>query len=177
MSFEVFSIQVRLEEFCHQHGIQPVRRLGFGKDGTVWSTSSFNAVKVYASEVPFAQEVRVYRRLAEHSVMAINGHHVPQVVRVDEELGVLEMTMVERPFVLDFASARLDEPFDFSAEVMEEWWERKRDDFGPDWGAAVGILRALEKLGVYMTDVHPGNIGFVNSPGRQGKRTASSSSP
>ena len=49
---------------------------------------------------------------------------------------------------------------EFPDDIMEEWAARKREEFGKNWAAAVGILRALERLGIYMLDVHPGNIRF-----------------
>jgi hypothetical protein len=35
--------------------------------------------------------------------------HVPQMVAFDDDLWVIAMTLVERPFVLDFAGAYLDQ--------------------------------------------------------------------
>jgi hypothetical protein len=40
---------------------------------------------------------------------------------------VIEMTIVSRPFVLDFAGAYLDSPPEFSAEIWSEWEAEKRD--------------------------------------------------
>lgn len=43
---------------------------------------------------------------------------------------------------------------------MEEWAARKREEFGRNWPKVVWILRELERMGIYMLDVHPGNIKF-----------------
>jgi len=51
-----------------------------------------------------------------------------------------------------------------SDEVMEEWHERKRKEFGSkNWPKARGILAVLRRYGIHMTDVHLGNIGFVDT--------------
>jgi hypothetical protein len=42
--------------------------------------------------------------------------------------------------------------------VLTDWFAEKREQFGDDWPKAVAVLRALERLGISMTDVHPGNI-------------------
>lgn len=83
-------------------------RLGFGKDGTVWSTSRATAIKVFLTREPFERELAAYHRLAEHGIRAIHGHNVPELHDVDDNFLVIEMTIVRRPFVLDFASAHLD---------------------------------------------------------------------
>ncbi|MGH7242306.1 MAG: hypothetical protein ACREJD_02680 [Phycisphaerales bacterium] len=74
------------------------------------------------------------------------------------------MTLVHRPFLLDFASAQLDVPPEFPPEVLETWEIEKAEQFGSNWRAAKSVLAALEgRCGVYMLDVHPGNIGFPMS--------------
>ena len=49
------------------------------------------------------------------------GLRVPRLLQFDDDLWVIEMTIVSRPFVLDFAGAYLDMPPDFSDEVMADW--------------------------------------------------------
>src|SRR4026207_1339587 len=50
------------------------------------------------------------------------GFHVPQLIRADDDLWVIEMTIVTRPFVLDFAGAYLNSRPEFSEET---WWSGK----------------------------------------------------
>lgn len=110
---------------------------------------------------PFRREAAAYARLAERGVLDVRGHQVPQVERVDVELLAIEMTIVQPPFVLDFASAYLDRAVEeFPEDVMDEWMTRKREDFGSNWPRAVSVLIALRHIGIHMTDVHPGNIRF-----------------
>lgn len=70
------------------------------------------------------------------------------------------MTIVSRPFCLDFASAYVDAPPAFSAETLAQHEEKVREEFGPRWATAQRVLGALEEFGIFQTDASPGNIGF-----------------
>lgn len=150
----------RLNAYCELYGRRVVRRLGFGKDGTVWATIAATAVKIFDRTDLYLQEKRVYQHLALQQASSAAGSSIPTLIAFDDTLGVIEMSIVTPPFVLDFASARLGQPEEFPTEVMEEWLARKQEEFGANWNRAGAALRALERLGVYMTDVHPGNIRF-----------------
>lgn len=134
------------------------QRLGYGKDGMVWATTDQTAVKVFMRAESYAQERDVYHRLEILGVQSVSGHAVPILLHADDHLGVLEMTIVQPPFVLDFAGARLDERPTFPPDVMEEWFMAKQEEFGADWKQARLVLYEMERLGVYLLDVHPGNI-------------------
>jgi hypothetical protein len=54
----------------------------------------------------------------------------PAVDRADDELLGFEMTVVERPYLLDFAGAYLDTVPQFPDEVWAEWEADKREKFG-----------------------------------------------
>lgn len=73
---------------------------------------------------------------------------------------VVEMTIVTRPFVLDFAGAYMDAVPEFSDEIWDSWLEEKREQFGELWPKAQNVLAALEALGIHMVDVSPSNIAF-----------------
>ena len=126
-----------------------VDRLGFGMHGSVFAAEDQNkglssAVKTHERERFYLRERNVYRRLMQHSVTDINGSEVPQLIANDDELWVVEMTIVTRPFVLDFAGAYLDYPPDFSEEVMAYWKAEKQEQFGTRWPDVQAILRSLE---------------------------------
>lgn len=87
---------------------------------------------------------------------------MPQLVGWDDDLRVLEMTIVERPFVLDFAGAHLDARPEFLAEIWSDWEAEKRDQFEGRWPMVEKILAAFEELGIYLLDVSPSNIAFVD---------------
>jgi len=74
-----------------------------------------------------------YLRLQEHGITEMEGFHVPEVMRWDDAVLVIEMTLVTRPFVLDFARACLDFPPDFSLEVWGESHRRWSGKHGDDW--------------------------------------------
>ena len=73
-----------------------------------------------------------------------------------------EMTILERPFVLDFAGAHLDVRPDFPEEIWEDWEADKREQFEARWTMVQKILDAFEELGIYLLDVSPGNIAFLD---------------
>jgi hypothetical protein len=72
------------------------------------------------------------------------------------------MTVVDRPFVLDFAGAYLDEAPQFSEEVMADWLADKQEQFGTRWPEVQRILGGMEMHGVFMVDVNPGNVAFAD---------------
>lgn len=121
------------------------------------------AIKVFYDEEFFRRELLVYERLREAGVRAVRGLAVPQLIRADGELWVLEMTVVERPYVLDFAGAYLDEAKpEFGDEVWETWELDKREKFGERWPEVRAVLAALEDYGIHMLDVNPGNLALAD---------------
>jgi hypothetical protein len=155
----------RAQQYTRQFGLRLESKLGSGKDGSVWATDRATAVKVFARMDPYQRELAVYRRLRERVVRAVLGHQVPQLLRFDDFALVIEMTIVRPPFVLDFAGGSLDErpDFGFSDEVIEEWLQRKQEEFGERWRDVAMVLAAFEEYGIYLTDIHPGNIMFAEA--------------
>lgn len=76
----------------------------------------------------------------------------------NDELWVIEMTVVTPPYLLDFAGVKLDEPPDFSEEVMADWEMEKQDQFGLDWPKVLTIVGRLQSYGIYFMDVSPSNV-------------------
>jgi len=71
------------------------------------------------------------------------------------------MTMVEPPFILDFAQSTLDEPRDFPEGHIEEWWERVADDFGERFDVVQALFYELQyRYGIYYYDLAPRNVNF-----------------
>jgi hypothetical protein len=157
----------RIQEYANRNGLVVGRQLGFGVHGIVFDAENqfkkgLSAIKAHERETHYARERDVYLRLKENAVTAIRGCNVPSLLRFDDTLWVLEMTVVSRPFVLDFAGAYLDRPFDFSEEVMADWRADKQEQFGVHWPEAQAILRVLETYGIFMEDVHPNNIALAD---------------
>jgi hypothetical protein len=70
------------------------------------------------------------------------------------------MTIVKKPYVLDFAGAYIDQAPEFPENVWTEWETDKREQFGPGWTVVESILQTLRSYGVYLLDVNPNNIAF-----------------
>lgn len=168
MSFKE-ELENRARQYTQQHGLLLGEQLGCGVHGIVFVTESQpenkpaaarSAIKVHQKQPPYCRERDVYLRLQQHGVIAIRGCHVPKLLRYDDDLWIIEMTVVSRPFVLDFAGAYLDEAPDFSEEVLADWIAEKQEQFGPRWPEVLAILRSLQGYGILMQDVNPGNISF-----------------
>ena len=96
--------------------IQRLARRNF-KDN---SKAGKTALKIHRAAEPYFRERAVYERLRDAGVSEVLGFNVPQLIRFDDELRVIEMSIVARPFVLDFAGAWLDTPPDFPGETWAE---------------------------------------------------------
>lgn len=151
--------------YASQHQLELAERLGFGAHGIIFvaedkSKSGKTAVKAHREFEPYLRERAVYERLKQAGVTELVGFNVPQFVNADDGLRVIEMSIVTRPFVLDFAGAYLDKPPDFPEEVWAEWEAGKREEFESRWPKVEEVLAALKELDIYMVDVSPSNIAF-----------------
>ncbi len=152
--------------YASQHQLELAERLGFGVHGIIFATddkakSGRTAIKAHRELEPYLRERAAYERLKQAGITGILGFNVPQFIRADDDLRVIEMSIVTRPFVLDFAGAYLDAPPDFSEEIWAEWESGKREQFDARWPEVQKVLAALEDLDIYMVDVSPSNIAFV----------------
>jgi hypothetical protein len=162
MDAELFAKATR---YAAQRGVILGRLLGDGIHGIVLEAEykakpGRLAIKVHSNAEAFARECAVYRRLAGQGITGIPGFHIPQFLGADDELLVIEMTIVTRPFVLDFASAYLDRPPQFPLDAIAQWEMEKREQFGVRWPIVQTALAELRGLGIHQTDVSPSNIGF-----------------
>ena len=157
----------RASEYCRRAGLLLGPQLGFGVHGNVFTALSQSdpdpsAVKVHERERFYRRERDVYRRLAEEGVHSLLDFRVPRMLNADDELWVIEMSVVSPPFVLDFAGAYLDEPPDYPEDVLAEWEQEKREQFGERWPTVQAILRRLQGFGVFLADVTANNIRFAD---------------
>jgi len=137
--------------------------LGYGKDGLVFRTNRGSALKVFGTDSPYKSERNCYFRLAELQVEEILGHNLPQMLAWSDQLLVIEMTTVTPPYLLDFASARLDWTTEFPPEVLEQWEQDRQEEFGPRWPHVRMIMEFMrDQYGIYLMDVHPRNITFLD---------------
>jgi len=152
--------------FLARHGRVCVDKLGagVGQDGTVWRTAQNTAVKFFDRLDRYEREAEVYRLLAQRQIIEIAGHHVPEFILKDDELRAIEMTIVTRPFVLDFAGAKLPrEVPDFDEEIMAEHYAHLRELFDDRWTKALHVAEMFRlATGYTLLDIHPGNIAFAD---------------
>ncbi len=154
----------RIKAYCQKHRLDCGPCLGQGTQGTVYavqdSTGRQAAVKFHGRQIAYQRERDVYLRLKHLDVTDIAGHRVPVLINSDDELLVLEMTIVSPPFALDFGGAYRDKPPDYSEQVWADWMEEKRETFEDNWPAVETILADFRLLGIYIADVNPRNIRF-----------------
>ena len=141
------------------------KSLGSGIHGAVFVATRNDkpgrfAVKIHRYREAFDREVAVYKRLTEWGVLRIRGCHIPAFLGSEPLALAIEMTIVSRPFALDFAGAYLDEPPEFSDEIWRSWRREKREQFEGDWPEVEAILLDLRLMGIHLHDISPTNISF-----------------
>jgi hypothetical protein len=134
--------------------------LGAGIDGCVWPSNRDSAAKVFERQHNYQLELECYQRLHAANVSNLCGFAVPELVDFDDELLVVEMTIVSPPFLLDFGKVHLDRRPEFPAETLAEWRESMQELFEDRWPEVRRLLAALERYGIYYLDARPGNIMF-----------------
>ena len=149
--------------YAARYSLTLAKRLGSGIHGIVLVAQSKlqpgkTALKLHRDFTAYDQEKRVYQRLRQRSLQQILGFHIPTLIRFDDELLAIEMTIVRPPFVLDFAGATLDTAMEFSEEVWADWRATKQEQFGQDWPTVTLILNELARHGIHLLDVSPSNI-------------------
>ena len=136
-----------------------------GQDGFVLRSDRATAVKFFDSPDRFRRERDVYLVLRDRGISKVAGHAVPELIEVDEQLSAMEMTIVSRPFLLDFAGAKHPEEVpDFDQGVLDEHLEHLRDLFDDRWADALHVADVFRRqTGFILLDIHPGNIAFGSS--------------
>ena len=153
--------------YAARNDLLVVEQLGFGIHGSVHVVEhkvkrNKAAIKAHRAREFYLRERAVYGLLSGAGVTEVLGFHVPQFIRADDDLQVIEMTIVTRPFVLDFAGAHVGAPPEFSSEIWAEWEAEKREQFGARWRTVQAVMSAFEALGVHLADVSPNNIAFLD---------------
>jgi hypothetical protein len=133
--------------------------VGDGTDGNVWFTNRNSAIKVLNAEDNYLRERNCYQRLIKHGVEKIDGLAVPRLVDFDDELFVVEMEVVEPPYLLDFGKAYLDDSSPFPQEELAAYFASLGNFFRvadlPRVRRVCGILR---RYGIEYLDAKPQNI-------------------
>jgi len=140
--------------------IESKDRLGHGSDGSVWKSSVLSAVKALYAPKNYANELESYKRLKAAGILKLCGFFVPELVGFNDELMVIEMSIVEPPYLLDFGKVYIDHPPPYHndeqlmANAQAEWQEW----FGKHWTRVAGVLQTLQTYGIYYVDPRPSNI-------------------
>jgi hypothetical protein len=156
---------VRATDYAKQHGLLLRDELGFGVHGIVFvaknqAETSRSAVKIHRYQEPYQRERDIYLRLRDRRITAVRECTVPGLLNFDDDLCIIEMSVVSRPYVLDFAGAYLDKRPDFSDEVMADWHSAKQEQFGGRWPEVLAVIGILETYGIFMEDVSPNNVAL-----------------
>lgn len=151
------------EAYALLRGLQLTGQLGAGLNGRVWKVRD-NRKRAWALKIQDEQGFRLehacYERLAQRAVTEVAGFNVPVLIHAEERWQAIEMSIVDRPFLLDFAQAYLDAPPEFPEEVWQQCLETWEERYEEDWPQVALALRELRLLGIYYLDVHRGNIAL-----------------
>jgi hypothetical protein len=150
------------EQYAHARQIKILKqgRLGHGSDGAVWPTDRESAVKALYEQHVYRKELECYRRLKKAGISRLGGFDIPVLEGSDDSLLVIEMTIVEAPYLLDFGKVYLDRPptYLYDRDMMKRVYEEWRERFGKQWTDVQLVIKLLERYGIYYYDPRPSNI-------------------
>ena len=147
----------RAQKYCRERNIE-LRDAAApeGQDGQVYRTSARNYIKVFARPATYHKELEAYRRLRERRVVEALGFNVPLILFGSDVLGIIEISRVEPPFVLDFGKIELDvTPEEVWADDLDRlryMWTQARGKFRPEqWPTVLRLYHHFgERYGIWM---------------------------
>lgn len=154
----------RLKDYCNDRGVAADKLIGYGVDGFVWRTEQNSVLKVHRHSREFERECAAYQRLKEHGIRRLRGFAIPVLLDYDTGLLVLELSFVFPPFVLDFGAASVDGPMEGVDVDSDEFREDVRRRYLHHADDVLLLIDALRLYGVYLSDIHPGNIQPLQEP-------------
>ncbi len=151
----------RAQGYTKEYGILLNQKIGFGNDGVVWKTNRESVLKAAMRLEPYERERDVYRRLMDLELSQVHGFAIPRLLNYSNKYLVIEMELVIPPFVIDFGKAYLDQPPDYPAEALAEWWVEREELYEPhQWPLVRKVLATFAAHGIHYFDPQPGNIRF-----------------
>lgn len=119
-------------------------------------------MKASENEDNHFRELSCYERLGFYKIIEINGFAVPELIDYNDNLLIIEMTIVQPPFILDFGKAYLDSkpPYFYDAHVMRDWEEGEQERWEERWPIVRKLVSALQSFGIYYMDLNQRNIVF-----------------
>lgn len=128
----------------------------------MYRTNRITAIKTFKYSKQFDRELQIYQRLHQNGVYSVEAFTIPRLLDFHREFLVIEMQVVEPPFVLDFASAYIDQRPVYTEEEEEEWEQTFKENFGERWDTVQSIRAVFRRHKIYLTDLTPRNIRFAN---------------
>jgi len=138
-------------------------RLGGGIDGSVWKSTIPSAIKAVRYLKIYQDERDSYLRLRKAGIHQLCGFAIPKLYGWDDALQVIEMSIVQSPYLLDFGKVYFDGP---PIEIYDDRQLKLADIeakklFGQEWPTVLRVLRALrEQVGIWYVDPKPANINL-----------------
>jgi hypothetical protein len=158
-------LRPQAQEYANNNGFrisgQPV--FGHGTDGSVWESSRNTAVKAFYIRKNYENEYECYRRLGAAGVTQIAGLAVPIMLGFDRAIMVIEMTIVQPPYLLDFGKVYLDNdipPYFDDPVRMADWHADVQELFEDRASEVYAVLARLKDYGITYVDPKPANIRF-----------------
>ncbi|TWT51608.1 hypothetical protein KOR42_34960 [Thalassoglobus neptunius] len=151
----------RALDYCAQRNKEVTEKLGGGQDGEVFATSDDSAIKVFKYKDLYEKEREVYMRIFDKNIGELikeESFRIPTFLGYDDSLGIIEMEMVNPPYILDFAGASLDRPKDLTEEQQIEWELENIDRFGDSWDRVQTALAIFRRFKIYLYDLSLNNI-------------------
>lgn len=148
-----------------KYNIRLTDRLGHGKDGFVFKSDQGNAIKFFNDEALYRRELRAYQILRHGAIAVINGFFIPELLHHDDPLRAIEMSIVQPPFLLDFAAAyTIDEfnRFEFTEDVLAETEAKLLEMFDDRWPIVNDLCNAFTReTGLILLDLSLNNVKFA----------------
>jgi hypothetical protein len=154
-------LERRAKQYQSDQGIQLDfnEPLGEGTDGIVLASSRHSAVKALQEQKNYLRELKAYQRLMEHGIGSIDGLTVPALIHHDPALLIIEIDIVEPPYLLDFGKAYIDEDCPYSQEELAEYYASLSGYFRrADLPRVRKVCRILQGYGITYLDAKPQNI-------------------